>query len=203
MGAAGVSLFDFKSAMREDLPERYMRQLQLYAYLWWEVYGEWPVAAHVVYPLTATTHEVPVDPGVCQDVAEEAKSVLRTALAAKSPDALAQPGDVCKVCEFRPWCKAFWRWQADEATQSVVLERADLGFEGVVEKITCAASYWRIQVRWREALVEIVAPEERFPQLRRASVGTTVRCLDMKLYGLRHSPKARVSEMSEIFLLGV
>ena len=70
-----------------------------------------------------------------------------------------------------------------------------------MEKIACADAHWRVHVRWRQSLVEIVAPEERFPQLKLVEVGVTIRCLDMRLHGLRHSLKVRLSEMSEIFVL--
>src|SRR3990172_11053134 len=41
----GVWLYDYKSALREDFPGRYERQLQLYSYLWNQTHGEWPIEA--------------------------------------------------------------------------------------------------------------------------------------------------------------
>ena len=54
----GVILYAYKSALRDDLPERYERQLQLYAAMWHSTRGSWPIQAFVLYPLTGATHEV-------------------------------------------------------------------------------------------------------------------------------------------------
>jgi hypothetical protein len=40
-------------------------------------------------------------------------------------------------------------------------------------------------VKWRDAEVRIVAPQERFPQLKRAHPGMCIRALDMRLQGQR------------------
>lgn len=71
MGAC--RLIDYKSALRADLPERYERQLQLYALLWHETFGEWPAEAYIVYPFTGATHKVAVDPAICLQVGHEAR----------------------------------------------------------------------------------------------------------------------------------
>ena len=197
----GTLLVDFKSAMRDDLPERYVRQLQLYAYLWHEQRGEWPYAAQVVYPLTAATYNVAVEPEECRRMAAEAKTLLRTALETRDPFALAVPGDTCQVCDFRPWCQAFWGWQSQEQSPGVALEHSRLGFQGCVEKIDLTDHVWRVQVRWRQTLVEFVAPEERFPQMKNVKVGCEIRCLDFHLHGLRYAPKAKIDGSSELFIV--
>ena len=43
--------------------------------------------------------------------------------------------------------------------------------------------------------------QERFPHLKRCEVGTHVRVLDTPLKGLRHQPRAVVSEFLEVFLV--
>jgi len=197
----GVLLVDFKSAMRDDLPERYVRQLQLYAYLWHERRGEWPYAAQVIYPLTAATYSVVIEPEECLQKAAEAKSMLRTALEARDPFALAVPGDTCHICDFRPWCQAFWNWQRQEQSPGVALERSRLGFQGRVEKISLTDHVWRVQVRWRQTSVEFVAPEERFPQMKNVKAGSEIRCLDFHMHGLRHAPKAKIDGSSELFIV--
>lgn len=197
----GVRLIDYKSALRADLPERYERQLQLYALLWHETFGEWPTEALVVYPFTGATHKVAVDPAICQQVGSEARQVAQKLQEGLSAEGLASPGTVCRVCEFRPWCRPFWRWQADHASHSQALEDAAYGFEGTILGLELKEYHWKVTVGWRDAEVRIVAPQERFPQLKNARIGMRVRALDMRLHGQRYRPQATVSESSEIFLV--
>jgi hypothetical protein len=78
---------------------------------------------------------------------------------------------------------------------------ATLGFEGKIRTIELKEYYWIVTVEWREAEVRIVAPQERFPQLKNASPGMHIRVLDMRLQGQRYRPHAIVDEYSEIFLV--
>lgn len=196
----GVRLLDYKSALRDDLPGRYERQVQLYAAMWRDTRGEYPSEATVVYPLVGTSHPVPVTPEACEQVTRDYTELVSSMKDRPAYD-LATPGDTCKICEFRPWCKPFWHWQAREKSSPVALERARLGFEGVVEQIQQVEHHWRLIVRWRNALVRIIAPVERFPQLRHVGAGTHLRVLETPLRGLRHRPTAAVTEYSEIFVL--
>lgn len=197
----GVRLIDYKSALRDDLPGRYERQLQLYAYMWHETRDEWPVDAQVCYPLTGSTHSVSVEREICNQVAEDARVLVSRLENTLSRSDLATPGDTCQVCDFRPWCRPFWRWQNQEMSHSVALKRASVGFEGKIESITNANHYWKLLILWRNTKVQLVAPEERFPQLRNGQVGMAIRILDATLQGLRHAPKAVVTEVAEIFLV--
>ncbi len=196
-----VRLIDYKSALRADLPERYERQLQLYALLWHETFGEWPAEAFVVYPFTGVTHKVAVDPAICLQVGHDARQIAQKLHEGLSAEHLASPGTVCTVCEFRPWCRPFWRWQASHASHSQALENAVYGFEGTILVLELKDYHWRVTVRWREAEVRIVAPQELFPQLKNAQIGMRLRALDMRLHGQRYRPQAIVSENSEIFLV--
>jgi hypothetical protein len=200
-GPQGVRLVDYKSALRGDLPGRYERQVQLYAYLWQQTRGEWPTAGLVLYPLTATTHPVTVEPAVCQQLAAEAATMITRVQTEPSLGNLALPGEVCQVCDFRPWCRPFWQWQAAEPSQTEALQRARLGFQGKLTRLELINHTWRLSLAWRKAEVRLVAPEERFPQLKRAQVGTLLRVLDTALRGLRHQPQAVVSEVSEVFVV--
>lgn len=197
----GTHLLDYKSAMREDLPGRYERQVQLYAYLWHETRGEWPVAAEVIYPFTSAAFQVQVDPDACRDVAKEYRALVGIVGKERSPSRLALPGDICQVCDFRPWCQPFWRWQSSERSHTAALERAHFGFEGVIEHLEIIEQYWKLIVTWRQCPVRIVAPLERFPQLKQAQVGMGIRCLDMHLHGQRFQPRATITDYSEIFLV--
>ncbi len=75
----GRRILDYKSALRDDLPARYERQVQLYALMWQETRGEWPVEGQVVYPMKGTQHFVSVEPPVCRQVAEESVAEIELA----------------------------------------------------------------------------------------------------------------------------
>jgi CRISPR/Cas system-associated exonuclease Cas4 (RecB family) len=197
----GIRLLDYKTGLRDDLLEQYERQLQLYALLWYETFGEWPAEAAVVYPLTGTMHKVSVDPVLCQRVANEARLLIKQLQEDIPAEQLAAPGEVCTVCEFRPWCKPFWTWQAKHPNLSTALQYAILGFEGEIITLESKDYYWKLLVKWRDAEVRIVAPQERFPQLKKAYPGMRIRALDMRLQGQRYRPHAIVTESSEIFLI--
>lgn len=196
----GTRLVDFKSALRDDLPERYERQLQLYALMWHDTRGDWPVEAEVVYPLAGSRYPVAIPPELCEQVANEAAVVVGR-LRNNSAWDLATPGDVCKVCEFRPWCAPFWRWQADERSHAVALERATMGVEGDILAIEILNHHWKLQVQWRGCTVHLIAPLERLPQLHQATTGMRVRVLDMPLRGQRYQPRATMTDSSELFLV--
>lgn len=193
---AGIRLIDYKSALRPDLPERYERQLQLYAYLWHDETGEWPVEAAVVYPLVPFVHPVRVDSETCREVALDAAMQIDRLHAASDTQQLGTPGDVCKVCEFRPWCRPFWDWQAEAG-----VERAGIGLEGKIAQIRRQDTHWFIELMWRDNPALLAAEGTRFPQLERASVGTTLRVLDVRLHGLRHRPRVQTTDYTEIFIV--
>ncbi len=199
--AEGIRLIDYKSASREDLPERYERQLQLYAFMWHDTYGDWPIEAQVYYPLRGVFFSVDIAPGTCKQVAEEAVALIARLSKDGSVSQLATPGDVCKACEFRPWCRPFWVSQSKEPKHMRALEMAALGFEGSIESITLANHYWRISMAWRGAKVKLVAPQERFPHLTTARRGETLRVLNAPLRGQLYEPNAFINEYTEIFLL--
>jgi hypothetical protein len=197
----GIRLLDYKSALRDDVPERYERQLQLYALLWYETFDEWPVEAYLYYPFTGTMHQVKIPPHICQQQGDIARQLIKQFLETTSPAQLATPGTVCTVCEFRPWCQAFWKWQASHKQYTEALTDAIYGFEGSITRLELKEQYWRVTVKWRDVEILLVAPQERFPQLKMANVGTHIRAIDMRLQGQRYRPKAMVSERSEIYLV--
>lgn len=197
----GAILFDYKSALRDDLPERYERQLQLYAWLWHETFELWPIDAHVIYPFKGTTYTVAIDQETCLRVVAEYRQVINDMKHELMAERLAKPGAVCQVCEFRPWCQAFWKWQSTEIKLKPALERARYGFEGEVIEKKDVDHHWMIRVLWRHMKIKLVAPQERFPQLHDAKVGTHIRVLDMELGGQMIEPQARVTPASEVFIL--
>lgn len=197
----GVRIVDYKSALRDDVPERYERQLQLYAWLWNEAYGEFPVEAVLIYPFVGTSHIVNIDPVVCAQVAADTYATIEGLMQAPVSIELAKPGGVCQVCQYRPYCKAFWRMQANETSLRQALDHAYFGFEGRILALDLQDEYWEVRIRWRDLQVTLTAPLERFPQLKKAKVGDKVRLLDVRLTGQYFSPRAVISDHSELFIV--
>jgi CRISPR/Cas system-associated exonuclease Cas4 (RecB family) len=196
----GVRLVEYKSAVRDNLPERYSRQLQLYAYLWHETRGEWPTEALVYYPMVGTFHNVPVDEATCQKVVQESMAIAYRVGRHVKPSDLASPGDVCKVCDFRPWCHPFWIWQSKEKNQLRALDRAAIGFEAQVKTIKLENHYWTLILDWNSSQAKLIAPQERFPYLLTVATGQTLRILDTTLKGQLFQPNVQIGNLSEIFI---
>jgi CRISPR/Cas system-associated exonuclease Cas4 (RecB family) len=197
----GTVIYDFKSALRDDLPGRYQRQVQLYSLMWQETHGDWPIAGYVVYPLAGKTYPVSVDPQICRTIGEESADIIRHLQCETSPYKLALPGDICTVCEYRPWCSPFWSWQAEEKSHVRAIERASLGFPGTITRLDLNNHRWHLTISWRDAIIRLSTPEERLPHLHKAKIGQTVLVLDAKLQGAPYTPLAIFSEYSELFLL--
>ncbi|PKO16703.1 MAG: hypothetical protein CVU39_07720 [Chloroflexi bacterium HGW-Chloroflexi-10] len=194
-------LFDYKSAIRDDLPGRYERQLQLYAYMWNKTRNEWPTEAHVLYPLTGSVHRVPISEEICQQIYKDTVLLITQVEEASTRSELAIPGDTCQICDFRPWCQPFWKWQSQDASLTSALEKATLGFEGEIKEIGVVNYNWRLLISWRNSIITLKIPQERFPQLKNAKIGTKIRVLDSNLRGLRHQPQAQITEISELFII--
>lgn len=196
---SGVRLVDYKSAVRTDLPSRYERQVQLYARMWQDTFDEWPAGALVEYPLLGRSFTVSLDPETCEAAYREA--TVLTEHVQSEPDVLqlGTPGPTCKICDFRPWCRSFWNWQAEERSASEALERATLGLEGVVIEAVQKNGHTRVTLSWRNAAVTLVFPSQRFPHLSSVGAGDRLRVLDSRLGGLRHRPRATITDWTEIF----
>jgi len=197
----GTVIYDFKSALRDDLPGRYQRQIQLYSLMWQETRGDWPIAGYVVYPLAGKAYPVPVDSEVCIKTAQESKTIIENLQKEPSLTKLAIPGDTCTVCEYRPWCNPFWSWQSKEKSHIQAIERASLGFSGTITRLDLNNHRWHLTIAWRNATVRLPTPEERLPHLNNAKIGQTVLVLDAKLQGAPYTPLAVFSEYSELYLL--
>ncbi len=197
----GVRLIDFKLGLSDDVPEQYQRQLQLYAYLWQQSRGEWPFEASLIYSLTGKEHSVQITPEICLAVARDYRKVIARIEKETRFEKLAKPGEVCKFCEFRPWCKPFWSWQASETDDKTMLERAFWGFEGKVNSIILLNGYWKVELQWHDLVVSLTVHEERFPQLHHAQSGSLLRLLEIRLHGNPFRPNGQVRESSEIFIV--
>jgi hypothetical protein len=134
----GAILRDFKSghvinietqSAGPEVKEEYKLQLKLYAALFASKHGRWPVKLEVV-PLQGPTREIPFDAGECNQLLEEAVSLLnglneRIELASRQPIATAairtfatpSPSN-CRFCVFRPRCEAFQSAKDSTATDA-------------------------------------------------------------------------------------
>jgi len=197
----GIRLVDYKAVVREDLPGRYERQLQLYAYLWHAVTGEWPIEAVVIYPFLTVQHAVPIGPEICQQVALDSAEVLATLTLTARMDDLATPGDVCRVCDYRPWCRPFWRSQQATALTEEVRQRAAVGFEAQVVSTHHGDNQLRLVLRWAGTVAQLLLPLSRFPHLATEQPGAHLRVLDTRLSGQLHAPTVSVTDFSEIYIV--
>ena len=94
--------------------ESYQVQLKMYAGLYAETYGEWPVSLELV-PLSGITTEVPFTRSECSNLLAEAKAALRATNEAIAnhpsdslPSLLASPSPrACAFCQYRPACESY------------------------------------------------------------------------------------------------
>jgi RecB family exonuclease len=194
----GTHLVDYKSGTRADVPERYERQLQLYAYMWHETRDEWPASARVVYPGKGSAYSVNVDPDDCTRVADEARSVIASLLGSDVVTAL--PGEICRICEYRPWCVPFWDW-ASSGRATDALERGELGMEAVVSTVAFSPEVARIHADWHGTPISVDLPVDRFPHALSLAAGQRIRLLDVRVRGLRHQPTVFPTNLTELFLV--
>lgn len=196
-----IRIIDYKSAFRDDVPERYERQIQLYAQLWFDTTGTWPDEGMIFYPLIGSFHFVEISRDVCKRVFEESKEIVSVMEENKSKYQIAQPGDVCKVCEYRPWCKPFWNWIEGERVIVNAKANAIMGFEGLINNIVLNIHYWHLEIKWKSVIIRCVIPQERFPHLQQAVNGQKLRITDAQLVGSIGQPTIKIYDTSEIFLM--
>jgi hypothetical protein len=146
-------------------------------------------------------HVASVEESTCRQVAAESTDLVEKVARKVRPTELASPGDICKICEFRAWCHSFWAWQRSEEKQLRAFDKANIGFEGRVQTIKLESHYWYLTIDWHNALVKLIAPQERFPHLVGVRPGQHLRILDTNLKGQIFQPTAYVTDQSEIFIV--
>jgi CRISPR/Cas system-associated exonuclease Cas4 (RecB family) len=112
-GSFGSWIVDYKSGVEREpgtgvaLICDHENQLRLYAYLWASTHGEWPASTYLL-PFDGPEIEVPVDPRVCEAVANRARD-LRAEFNACVPDPPpASPApDHCRFCPHLGECEPF------------------------------------------------------------------------------------------------
>ena len=195
----GTHIIDYKSALRPDVPGRYKRQIQMYAAMWADTRGDWPVMGSLRYPAIAQSFDVPIDRGSCLATMSEARHTMEQLQTTDDVSAAATPGDPCRVCEFRPWCQPFWMYQREVAARTASLGQVGLGFEGPITSLQRTDSLVSLSVRWLRAELRVVVKPERFPQLMSVEVGDVVRGLDFDVRGVLTAPRALATDYSELY----
>ena len=194
-----LTLYDYKSSLLPDVPERYERQLLMYAAMWAQTTGESPTHGVLVYPLQGRKHRVDLAIERVTRALEESYAVVRRFEQSPSPKALAAPGDVCKVCAFKPWCEPFWNW-VQVADLPTALERASLGFEGAIEHLERRAEQLVLRVRWHpRSVLLMVAPWAALAGVHGLAIGATVRVTGATVRGQVTAPRAVWHEHTEVY----
>lgn len=203
VSAAGAMIQDFKSGrITEDSATQghsrvifdYESQLMLYAALYAEQTGRWPIALELV-PLEGAHVRIDVDRSACLDLLNSAIA-LRTRVnrtltsLADSPDEaerrLASPSaSTCSHCPYRPACHAYW-----QARSSAPRENWPKDLSGAVLEIrTLGNSKMAMTLSTTEEgvgtarVVGISPDEERHPALERLKLGDQVIILNLRQSG--------------------
>lgn len=137
----GVEIKDYKTGTvieheTGEIKKAYDVQLLLYAVLYYEATGTWPVRL-TISTLSGEEHNVPVDKERATQLMNEAREKLQELnihIISGTPfEELAQPNSVaCVFCSYRPACSAYWnnrshdpKWPPD--TKGSVHEVTQLG----------------------------------------------------------------------------
>jgi hypothetical protein len=132
-------------------------------------------------------------------VAAESRRVLED-LEASEGDPAAQPGEVCAVCEYRPWCAPFWQW-VGSGGPAERLDRGGYGFEATITALDVEAGVARLSLDWGGTPVSAALSLDRFGHAKDLRPGDRVRLLDVRLRGLRSRPTAILTPSTELFLV--
>lgn len=195
---------DYKTTQTptEDDISHHAQQIRLYAYLWFESTGHWAAEGVVSYPISVREHTFEIHPEECLALAEEVRMAAGSLINdAPSAEALANPGEACSRCDFRPWCEPFWKMQNSLAEASDLFERSSLGFEGLVHNVFTSADVMLLEVAALGRIVELRVQVKDFPHIGSITVGNMIRVLDASLLGTSSRPTCQVNDRTEIFIL--
>lgn len=203
MSAAGAIIQDFKSGrITEDSATQghsrvisdYESQLKLYAALYAEQTGSWPVAIELV-PLEGTPIRINVDRAACLELLRDAVAVrarVNSTLASfedkagEAEQRLANPSaPTCSHCPYRPVCVAYWRSRSFAPHEDWPKDLSGI----VLDIRTLGNSKLSITLRTEEAgpvtsrVVGISPARERHPALEKLTVGDQGIILNLRQSG--------------------
>lgn len=196
-----LSLYDFKSSMLPDVPERYARQLQMYTEMWQATTGERPSKAVLVYPLQAREFVIDISPAATSAALEASKEAVQPFKEHRSPETLARPGDVCKVCGFKPWCEPFWSW-VTEGNLPLAQQRSVLGFQGEVTEVGRHKEFLMLKVAWHpRSTGTLLIAWGLLPHAQTLQPGQTIRVTGIRMTGQVTAPRAIWTAGAELYVV--
>lgn len=204
----GVRIVDTKSTTRPEVPDRYRRQLQLYASMWNDSHpgrNMKVTEAVLSYPLLGTQHPVSIrDADVATTVGEARAAAARATQTTDDHASLSNPGPTCGVCCWRPWCQPFQTWIQADNNLVEAQKRSKFGWFGTVRTRTELALDLVLGVEWgRGNICRLIVPDGMLPHLRDVGPGTQLLVLDTPLIGQIKHARASVNGESEVFVLPV
>lgn len=120
MSGNSTCVVDYKSG---KVDVRHMNELEdqliFYCGLWHETRGTMPSLGRIEFLVDRTHHELAIDPVRVEALMANAKDRARVI---DRPGSLsdAHVGEHCTLCEYRPWCGAYWR---DHSSLGINVER--------------------------------------------------------------------------------
>ena len=198
---SGTLIIDYKTSVAEqaDISERYRRQVCIYAYLWFERFGEWPIKAIVSYPLLRKDVEIEISADECVLLAQEFRTALSDVVG-RDPVELARPGEACRYCDYRPWCAPFWSKRQGLTDLNEALLEARVGIEGSVTALSGSTTHRQLSLSWKSMKIEVSVDLSKWNHVREIGIGTRLRILDSQLSGDMSHPTCELSNRSEIWL---
>jgi len=200
--SAGTVIIDFKTSTSEqsEVSDRYRRQVRIYAYLWFERFGYWPIGGIISYPLLRKEVPLEIVPEDCLQLADDFRAALAEVID-RDPIVLGRPGEACRHCDFRPWCQPFWKKREAVVNLDEALLEARVGLEGTVAAVTDSLTHRQISLFWNHRRVELSVDRERWEHIGDLEVGMRLRILDCHLRGDMSHPTCELSSRSEIWLV--
>ena len=194
--ADGVTLVDYKSsASADDTSIDYaLAQLEFYSYLWWRCNGSWPSRRAAVFISTGESFTVPVDVEASLSLGHEVEDFARSLPTFNKLPAsgVAAPGESCRFCSYKPWCKPFW--DAGAPYDPSV-------FEGQIESVQKGEGASLLLVRGKNRSSEIRFQDKQFPYLAELTTGNRIRVLDAEQHGVGTASSLTLRPSSEGFVL--
>ena len=196
-----LTVYDFKSSMHATAQERYTRQVQMYTEMWEATTGERPTRGVLVYPMLGKEFPVDISPQATRETLKSSYQAVQVFNGQPSPESLARPGDVCKICSFKPWCQPFWNW-VTEGSLPTCQERSAFGFQGEVKETGRHKEYLMLKVQWHPRSVGILLiPWGLLAHAQALQPGQTIRVTGCRMVGQVTSPRAMWQSGAELFVV--
>lgn len=190
----GVVLVDYKSASAPDdeALASAEEQLAFYAYLWWRHNGAWPRYTIAQFVAVDRTVVEETDVERCLDIGRKIEEYADSLdLVNQLPATkVASPGEACRYCAYKPWCKPYWDSNPD------IRE----GIAGIVESVHRGTNATMITLVG-SVRSDVRYPDALFPQLANIDTGKRVRVLSPEVGGTGDRFSLTLREYSEVFIV--